>query len=343
MPKIPKISFEESLKKVVLPDECVGCAACVVVCPFGCLEYVNEKPEEVEECKICGICAQVCPRYEFRLPAIEEFIFGRNRAPEEEFGVYRRIVVARSNDKDVLRVCQDGGVVTTLLNSAFQDGIIDGAAISGIDEDKPFYPIPKLATGPKQVLRCGGTRYTYSPNLFAFNEGVKQKRTSMAFVGTPCQLQALRKIQMFPLKKYAERLNFAIGLMCTESFSYEGIVEKHIQQELGIAPNDISKMNIKGKILVTAKSGEVKVIPLKEAKQYTRKSCSICSDFSAELADISACGLGLSGWTLAITRTEKGDEILQKAEETGLLKTKPVEEEKRALDLLIRLSRKKRG
>ncbi|MFQ6065514.1 MAG: Coenzyme F420 hydrogenase/dehydrogenase, beta subunit C-terminal domain [Candidatus Bathyarchaeia archaeon] len=343
MTKVAKISFEESLgKEVVVAGECMGCAACVAVCPFGCLEYVNEKPEEVEECKICGICAQVCPRYELPLPALEEFVFGRERDPKEEFGVYRRMVVAQSNDKKVLRFCQDGGVVSSLLASAFQSGMIDAAAISGIDEDKPFYPVPRLVTNMKEVLECAGTRYSYSPNLLAFNEGVKQKRTSLAFVGTPCQIQALRRIQMFPLKKHAERVSFAIGLMCTESFTYEGLVEGHIQKELSINPNDIKKMNIKAKILVTTKSGEVKVIPLKEAKQYTRKSCLPCTDFSAELADISAGGLGLGSWTLAIIRTERGEELFRKAEEAGMLKTKPAEEEERALDLLTRLSRKKR-
>ncbi len=344
MSKVPKVSFEESLgKDVVLAEECMGCAACVTVCPFGCLEYANETPEEVEECKVCGICAQVCPRYELPLSALEKLIFGRERAPKEEFGVYRRIVVAQSTNEEVLKACQDGGVVSTLLIYALQNGMIEGAAISGRDEDKPFHPVHKLVTNPRQVLECAGTRYSYSPNLLAFNEGVKQKRTSLAFVGTPCQIQALRKIQMFPLKKYAERVSFAIGLMCTESFTYEGLVEKHIQGQLGVDPHEIKKMNIKAKILVTTKSGEVKVIPLKEAKQYTRKSCLPCTDFSAELADISTGGLGLSGWTLTVIRTERGEELFKKAEEAGKLKIRPAEEEERALDLLIRLSRKKRG
>ncbi|UCC32878.1 MAG: Coenzyme F420 hydrogenase/dehydrogenase, beta subunit C-terminal domain [Candidatus Bathyarchaeota archaeon] len=343
MPKFPKLSFAESLGEVVLPEKCMGCAACVVVCPVGCLDYVDEKPVEVEECKVCGICAQVCPRYEFPLPALEEFTFGRTRKPEEEFGVYRRIVVARSQDEDVRRVCQDGGAVSSLLRFALRTNAIDGAAVSGTSENRPFHPVPRLVTTPEEVLKCAGTKYSYSPNLLAFNEGVKQKKTSMAFVGTPCQIQAIRRIQTVPLRKHAERLNFAVGLMCTESFTYEGLIEKHIKDELNINPRDIKKMNIKAKILVTTESGDVEVIPLKTAKQYTRASCLPCTDFSAELADISAGGLGLGGWTLSIIRTKKGEEIFEKAEEAGLLETKPVEEEGRALDLLVRLSKKKRG
>ena len=31
-------------KNVVATHKCVGCAACVVVCPFGCLQYVDGQP-----------------------------------------------------------------------------------------------------------------------------------------------------------------------------------------------------------------------------------------------------------------------------------------------------------
>ncbi len=93
--------------------------------------------------------------------------------------------------------------------------------------------------------------------------------------------------------------------------------------------------------MVATKSSETKTIPLVEAKKYTRKGCASCTDFSAELADISAGGLGLSGWTFIVIRTEKGEELFESAEMKGLLKTKPADEEKRALDLLIKLSKRK--
>ncbi|MFQ5837055.1 MAG: Coenzyme F420 hydrogenase/dehydrogenase, beta subunit C-terminal domain, partial [Candidatus Bathyarchaeia archaeon] len=293
--KTPKLSFEESLEKeVVSAERCMGCAACVVICPIRCLDYLEEKPKIVNNCTACGICARVCPRYDFSLPAIEKFVFGRERKPEEDFGIYRRIVIAQARDKSILQVCQDGGVVTALLLFALENGLVDGAVVSGVSEDRPLYPVPRLATTSQEVLECAGTRYFYSPNLIAFQEGIKQKKGSLAFVGTPCQINALRKIEMFPLKKYANPLRLTIGLMCTESFTYEGLMEKIIQRELGINPHNISKINIKGKVLVTTKNGEIKTIPLKDAKKYTRKGCALCTDFSAELADISAGGLGLS-------------------------------------------------
>jgi len=111
---------------------------------------------------------------------------------------------------------------------------------------------------------------------------------------------------------------------------------------MGIELADVKKMNIKGKILVTTRAGEVKAIPLAEAKKYTRKSCLLCPDFSSELADISVGGLGLSGWTFTIIRTEEGEELLENAQKQGILRIVPVEQAKKAVDLLVKLSQRKR-
>lgn len=339
----PKLSFEETLQeKVILSEICSGCAACVMVCPFGCLEYFEEKPTLIKKCEICGICPKVCSRLDFSEAALEKMVFERERRPDEEFGIYRRLAIAQARDEKILRASQDGGIVSALLTFAFGNGIIDSAIVSAKSQEKPWFPIPKLVSTSQEILECAGTRYTYSPNLLALQEAVKKQRKNVAFVSTPCQIQAIRKIEAFPLKKYSNIIKFSIGLMCTESFTYAGLMKTHIQGILGVNLSDIQKINIKGKVLVTTKSGETKAIPLKEAKQYTRRGCLPCTDFSAELADISAGGLGLSGWTFTIARTEKGEQILENAEKAGFIRTRTVEEEKGALDLLIKLSRRKR-
>jgi len=337
-----KISFEESLvASVIKSGKCINCGACVVVCPFNCLGYLKGEPILVKECEVCGICAKVCPKYDCSLPKLESFVFGRERKPEEEFGIYRRLVVAQAIDGKILSVSQDGGVVTALLLSALENGFIDSAIVSGVNKEKPFLPIPKLATTPSEILECAGTRYFYSPNILALTDGLKQKKEKIAFVGTPCQIHAIRNIQMAGLKKYANPLKFLIGLMCSECFTYEGLMEKHIHETLSLNLHDIRKMNIKGKMLVTTEFG-VKTVPLVEIKQYARKSCSFCGDFSSELADISVGGLGLDSWTFTVIRTERGEELFSNAEKAGIIKARDVAEEANALNLLCKLSRKKR-
>lgn len=339
---LSKISFEDSLaNEVIEAGKCVSCGTCVVVCPFNCLELTKEKPSLVKECKVCGICAQVCPRYQWTAAKVENFVFGRERKPEEEFGIHRRMVIAQTTDDRISKVSQDGGVATALLLFALKKGFIDGAIVAGTDKEKPFYPAPMLATTAEELIEAAGTKYSCSPNILALTDMLKQKKANVAFVGTPCQIHAIRRMQMAGLKRYTGPLKFLIGLMCSECFTYEGLMESHIHGKLGLNLGDIKKINIKGKMLVTTDSG-VTEIPLVEIKQYARKSCSICDDFSSELADVSVGGLGLDGWTFTIIRTEKGEELFSSAEKAGVLRTKTLDEGAFPFKLLTKLSRRKR-
>jgi coenzyme F420 hydrogenase subunit beta len=339
---LTKIGFEESLAThVVDSGRCLGCGACILVCPFNCLEYKEEKPSLVKECPACGICARICPQYEGDEYEIESLVFGRKRKVEEEFGIYQRLVVARANDERIRQVCQDGGAVTALLFFALEKGLIDCAVVAEVNPEEPFSPRPELAFTVEEILKSAGTKYFYLPNVLALNGVIKQKKSNVAFVGTPCQVRAIRKMQMAGLKKYCNPLKFLIGLMCSECFTYEGLMVKHIHEKLGVNLGDMRKINIKGKMLVSTAS-EVRAIPLSDIKQYARKSCSFCHDFSSELADISAGGLGLDGWTFIVVRTDKGDELFSSAEKARAIKTRSVDEEANALNLLRRLSVKKR-
>ncbi len=336
------LSFQESLgANVIETGRCLGCGACVLVCPLGCLDYESGHPKLSKECKTCGICARICSSYEWSLPQLEKFAFGRERLPEEEFGVYRRLVVARAKEEAILNVSQDGGVVTTLLLYALENKLIEGAIVSGTDERKPFFPVPKLATTRQEVMNSAGTKYFYSPNLLALSESVRQKKANIAFVGTPCQIRAVRKLQVAGLKKYVDSVRFSIGLLCSESFTYEGLMGQHIRGTMGLDPERIRKMNIKGKVLVSTDSG-METITLQEAKQHARNECKACADFSSELADISVGGLGLDRWTFTIVRSEKGEDLFLKAQEAGVIEVRDIKEEPNALNLLRKLSSKKR-
>jgi len=338
-----KVSFEESIAKAVVEaGRCVGCGTCVLVCPFNCLEYANDKPNLVKECKVCGICAQACPQYEFPSSTIENLVFNRERKTDDAFGVYKRLVLARAADSQILEVCQDGGAVTAILLFALKNNLIDGAIVAKSEKEKPFFPRPILATTAEEILQSAGTKYFYSPNILAIAKAIEQKKNSLAFVGTPCQIRAIRKMQLAGLKKYVTPLKLLIGLACSECFIYEGLMENHIRGKLGIDPHRIRKINIKGKMLV-ALDYETVAIPLAEAKQYAKKSCHLCEDFSSEFADISVGGLGLEGWTFTIIRTEKGEEIFSAAEKAGAITTKDASLEPNALNLLIKLSTKKQA
>ncbi len=42
-------------------DTCIGCSACVSVCPVGAISMVDGKAEVNDECIDCGACVSTCP------------------------------------------------------------------------------------------------------------------------------------------------------------------------------------------------------------------------------------------------------------------------------------------
>ena len=338
-----KTGFEDSLlSEVIKPKKCTSCGACIRTCPLTALKLINNEPKLVKECKACGMCTQVCPQYNFQMANAEEYVFGRKRTPEEEFGVFRRITIARAKPTDIQNACQDGGAATAMLIAALQNGLINGAVVAAKSSETPFLPIPIIATTPKQIIESAGTKYTCASSILALPKESKQKNLILAFVGTPCQIHALRKMQMNNITRLTASVKYLMGLMCSECFDYHGLMEKHIKGKLGINTSEITKMNIKGKMLVTTSSG-VFAIPLAEVKPYVRLNCGFCEDFSSELADVSVGGIGLDGWTLVIIRTEKGEELLRNAEKSGFLETRQLEQDSLSERLLLKFSKKKRA
>lgn len=258
------------------------------------------------------------------------------------FGPYLRLVIAQTTNPVILKAAQNGGAVTGLLTFALERKVIDGAIVSAMSPEKPFCPVPLLARTPQELLESAGTRYTYSPNVQALSEAAKQDMRAIAFIGTPCQIAAVRRMQEKELD-HARSVKLLVGLMCSETFTYEDLMIKHVQNELGIDLHKVRKTRVAAdKMTIITDEGEI-AVPLVNIKKYARKSCEKCLDFSSELADISAGGLGLGNWTFVIVRTPVGEEFLAEAEKAGALITKPVQLDDPPVKLLMKLSQKKRN
>jgi coenzyme F420 hydrogenase subunit beta len=365
-------SFKAMMNEVVEYGSCCECGSCVLVCPHNVIDYIDAKPKQVAKasaahdyCGIsegigCDVCAQVCPRLNPREFELADLLYGPNQPFKGAFGVYRRIVVARCRDNDILGRAQDGGVVTAMLRWAFERGVIDGAAVSVADPERPALPMPKMVTSVDELLTSAGSWYTYCANNLALADAEKLGLEKVAFVGVPCQITPVRKMQLVDasylnngrkkekhierqtkfLKGYGARVALNIGLLCTEVFTYEGLMVEKIQGEMGIPLSDIKKFNVKGKVLIYKKDGDLVEMKLKAAQEYARTECHHCGDFSAELADISCGGVGAMDWTITILRTPQGEDLFNRMVAEGLFEVKPIEEFEKSMQVLLRLTNK---
>ncbi len=374
-PRVPaNPSFKAMMNEVVEYGSCCECGSCVLVCPHNVIDYIDGKPKQVAKasaphdfCGIsegigCDVCAQVCPRLNPREFELADLLYGADQPYKGAFGVYRRILVARCVDKDILGRAQDGGVVTAMLRWAFERGLIDGAAVSVADPTTPAQPMPKMVTSAEELLASAGSWYTYCPNNLVLADAERLGLEKVAFVGVPCQITPVRKMQLVDpsylvngkkkdkhierqtkfLKGYGARVSLNIGLLCTEVFTYQGLMVDKIQGEMGLPLSDIKKFNVKGKVLIYKHDGSLVEMKLKAAQEYARPECHHCGDFSAELADISCGGVGAMDWTITILRTAHGEELFNRMVAEGLFEVRPIEEFEKSMTVLLRLSDRQR-
>ena len=368
-------TFKEMMNEVVQYGSCCECGSCVLVCPHNVIDYVDGKPKQVAKasaahdfCGIsegigCDVCAQVCPRLGEREHHLGERVFGSDTdSYRGAFGTYRRVVAARCRDAEVLARCEDGGVVTGLLAWARRTERIDGAVVSVVDPASPCAPVPRAVRTVEEIIASASSWYTYCPTNLALEEAEKLGLTKVAFVGVPCQITPVRKMQVTDpsyldngrkkdkhierqtkfLKGFGSRVALNIGLLCSEVFTFDGLMRGAIENDMGIPLTEIQKFNVKGKVLIYKRDGELVEMNLRQAQEFARPECHHCGDFSAELADISCGGVGAMDWTIVVLRSRLGEETFDAAVRDGVFEVRSMGEFENSMKVMLRLTRKQR-
>lgn len=324
-------TFQFLIKEVHEAGLCGSCGGCVSFCSAGDLGAIGLDDEgrpilvQKDNCLECGICYLICPQIDVLDEEIRE-----DFSWKEPFGSYIKIVSARSTDTEILKVCSDGGVVSSIIKCLLERKMMDGAVVS--KSTSHFRREPVIAQSYNDILETAGSKFTgsggveglgnystYSPTMFAIRDVKNTDLLRICVVGTPCQVHTIRKMQSLSVVP-SDVVKLVLGLFCTENFSFDESRKRDVEKILGISMDDIKKMNIKEDLIIHRKDGEVLHIPLEDLNEFVRSACLACSDFANDFADISFGGLGSpEGWTTVVIRTKTGEAIYQEALSNGYI------------------------
>lgn len=327
-PTYLEYGFGELDYDVIKKELCCYCGNCIAFCPK--IDREANRPELIDYDPNCGLCYAYCPRTMFDMPGMAKKVFGRERKEDEVLGIYRKAASARA--AGAAARAQDGGVATALLIQALESGVIDCAVVT--DRDEKWRGVAKVATTAEEIAAAAGTKYTITPSVTGVQMAMDQGFKKIGFVGTPCQIQALRKVQLLeePYKFGQEKIGLLVGLFCMENFEHELLFPHLVEGKFGLKAEEVDKFEVQKGMFRVLSGDKVKEVPLEETDEYAWKGCGPCFDFAAELADVSVGSVGSkSGWSTVLTRTDLGAKVYDAALAAGSIEETAASEKGLAL------------
>ncbi|MCX5590207.1 Coenzyme F420 hydrogenase/dehydrogenase, beta subunit C-terminal domain [Alcaligenes endophyticus] len=345
------------LTKVVEHDLCIGCGACISVCPSKALDitwnnygFLVAQANE-NRCDNDGACLNVCPfntepneSYQNEDGLAIQYLSG---VPlyHPKIGHYNSLYAGYSHKHR--ESSSSGGIGTYIYEKLFDLGIIKHVVTVG-DSNKPdaHYQY-KVVSSKEELLTISKTRY-HPVTLATVLTEIKELDGDVAISGVGCFIKAIRLAQNND-PSLKEKIKFLVGIICggvKSTFFTEYLADK-----AGATSNQFSNPEYRVKDPESTASDYGfscidnptkirKIIKMRQVGDmwgsglFKANACDFCDDVTTELADISLGDAWLSpydqdgrGHNVAVSRSNIADQILQQGLISGELELEELSQE----------------
>jgi coenzyme F420 hydrogenase subunit beta len=313
---------------------CLGCGACVAVCPNRALSLVDIEEDglrprcNADKCEQCGECLRVCPGIAIDAPPAED-----TTLPElhRAWGPVLEVWEGYARDPEVRFCGSSGGVATALSLYCVEKARMQGVLHIGPRAQSPLSNVPVVSRTRHELLTRTGSRYAPAAPCSGFGL-LDSDGPGFVFVGKPCDVVAVRKWQIAK-PETSGRIALTISIFCAGTPSTQGSIR--ILEKLGVPLDQVAELRYRGcgwpgrTVARTRQNDEGPSMTYEESwgeilSRHTQFRCRLCPDSTGELADIS-CGdpwyrqidPGDPGRSLVLVRTPTGRQILHEAMQAG--------------------------
>ena len=240
---------------------------------------------------------------------------------ETLLGQIRSVYLGRATDEEILkRKVASGGAVTAMLTYALEKDIIDGVVTA--KRTKGLEGEAVVARTKEELLETAGNRWSIVPFAARIKTKIEEEDLKrVAVVCLPCQAQFFGQMRDFPILEtdFGNRIKYIVSLFCMGTFAFEAFLN-YLRVKYGVRAEEIEDIKLSGDFLEIHRETGVLAIPLKEAFSYLQTGCLVCSDYTGVWSDVSAGFVESEpGWTVLITRNQRGEELVRGAEKEGYL------------------------
>ena len=273
-----------------------------------------------------------CSGGEFNFPDYNQKIFGDAINFHQYTGSFRHIYIGNSNDEVIRRNAASGGIISQILVWLLEKGRVDGAVVLGMSMEEPWLTKPFIATSRKEILESAQSKYIISSVNEILPE-IEMFDGKLAYVGLPGQVQSIRKLQAIndPSVKnihyilgpfYGNTLHFSSVKSFLRSYGEKDFTKiRKLYFRYGEWPGNMRAEMASGRIIELPKFHANYLIPF-----HIMKNSLLCTDLSNEFTDISGGDAWApvyeergKGFSMAIARSQKGQEILSQMVAEGAL------------------------
>lgn len=323
---------------------CVGCGACVYMCNReNAVTLINVysvgiRPKfDATICRDCCDCLAACPGY--RLEArVARGIDNDEEKTAEVIGPSYAAFEGHSADREIQFKGSSGGVLSALAVYCLEKEDMAFVLHTGMDEEKPWQNKTVISRTKDEILHNAGSRYcTSSPCELL--KAIEESEKPCIFIGKPCDVAAVDMARRLR-PKLDKNLGLVLSFFCAGTPNTDATIE--LVKQLGIQQTDVKEIKYRGEGwpgFFRVKCGnceEKKRMTYEESWGRLSKRrpfrCQLCPDGLGELSDITS-GDAWSKYTRnkeeqglshVLVRSAKGDEILQRAIQSGYLKMKSI-------------------
>lgn len=301
---------------------CTGCGACIASCPKSCISMEERElghtypVVDTETCIRCGACRRVCH-------ALKPF----------EQGAFEGCSFAvQATDERILADSSSGGAFSLLAGETLRMG----GVVYGSQWSRGKGAIHMRATSPQELPALRRSKYVHSDTtgIFKLVRGDLTAEAKVLFVGTPCQVAALKAFLGHDYKGLV-----TVDLVC-HGVPSSVFFEEYLQWFEKRTGKSLAKYNSRDKIAAgwsclgsyKTEAGPTSALPVDDPYVLTfnqnatfRKCCYACpyaggrrvGDITlGDFWGVERLHLGINldkGVSVALASTEKGLRMLERA------------------------------